>query len=597
MKLYLSFLLIFLIALVVFFPSFKLSLYGDDWLVFWRYNYFFPPGHTSNIWEYINHFTTRYGSQDVLMGLLRLIYDYQSTYYYITSFLFRIVAAFSLYPITYYLTKNKSASLFAIFFFSITTIGLETTEYLAHMPSYISLACFNLFLYYFLKSRENREFRKLLISGVFFYLTFVIAPIRMTGLLPFILLIEIFWILQNLNRKIIKKVFMRLSFIFFVFLFINVSGNPFIFPSQKVGEKPQSNVFLIKQTTDSLFNIFKLLQNGRFDFLSYPIISFGSMFLPDTAIHDFSSAIDKSQLFLLILSGYCLFILLTLILLNSIFAEKSKSYKGIWFFGIIWSLISSIVYLTNKSTFPNAKFFILLLIGGYITILGLYLLYRYYHHKLLFQALLVSLSWSIFSFMVPWFWDPTNLFGTYHRYLIGSAVGISLFLSIIISLARNLKYQKVLLSLFLILTLIHITTTRMHIHRLLENHNQEISSKIWSSIPYIAEVGKSKDRLIFYFEGDDTNTSIIHDVITFGFPPHMALLYNITDEEKIPTPITEWEEVVSAVKTGKTSPTYAFNEKPINPNRVYAFHLEGKNHLIDITDIARSKLKELAVNQ
>lgn len=530
MKWWLLFIIVFLTGLVIFFPTFQLSLYGDDWLVFWRYSYFYPVEYTPSIWNHISHFLTRYGSQDIFTSLLKSVFGYQSTYYYITSFLFRMLAAFSLYPLIFYLTKSKLATFFAMLFFTVTTIGLETTEYLAHIPSYIGLTFFNLFLYYFLRSRDNKEGKKLLYSGIFFYLTFIIAPIRMTGFLPFIFLIEIFWLLQNLNLKIFKKAASRLSFIILIFLFINISGNPFLFPSQQADEKPQSNMFLINQTTDSLSNMLEQLNNGRFDFLFYPIISFGSMFIPDTTL-----------------------------------------------------------------PFQDTKLLILSLLGGLIILLSFYLLFKFYRNNFVSTAIVTSISWSIFAFIVPWFWSPTFLLTTYHRYLIGSAVGISLFLATIISLAKNIRYQKVVLSLLLILLFIHIWTSSIHIKRLLSNHNQQINDKIWAAMPYIPEVGKDAEPLVFYFEGDGTNESILHDTVTFGFPFHMGLLYGITDENKNPISMIEWEDVESAVLDGKSFAPHTKGRvlDPISPERVYAFRLQGKDNLINITDIARQKLSEL----
>lgn len=599
MKLWLLFLIVFLVGLVVFFPTLNLSLYGDDWLVFWRYDSFFPSSQTINALDYLKHFLTRYGSQDILMGFLRSIYGYQSEYYYLTSLIMRILASFSLYPIAFYLTKNKLAAFFAMLFFSVTTIGLETTEYISHITSYIGLSLFNLFLYYFLRSRENGENRKLFYSGLFFFLTFVIVPIRMTGLLPFILLIEFFWVIQNWGKKILKKVSLRLSFIFLIFIFINITGNPFFFPSQGGNIKPPSNVFLINQTTDSLSKIVKQLENYRFDFLFYPVISFGSMFIPDTAIDHFPVVLKKSQLVLLILFVYSIFAIISLFIMRSILPKKTYSSRAILVSTTFWSLISSVVYLTNQTTFPDPKLLISFFIGGYMTILGIYLLRKFYQDRLISQAIFASLSWSIAAFFIAWLWDPFFLLVTYHRYLIGSAVGISLFLATVISLIKNLKYQKIVLSLFFFLILIHIINTRTHIQKIVENHSAETSNKIWSQMPYISEIGKSKEPLVFYFEGDETNGAILNDTVTFGFPFHMAILYNISEMNKNPVSMIVWKDVESAVLDGKSfTPHFGGRVlNPISPSSVYAFHLQGKDNLINITDSARRKLTEFLQNQ
>lgn len=595
MKLWLMFLIVFLIGLIVFFPTFNLSLYGDDWLVFWRYDSFFPFSQSVNILDYLTHFLTRYGSQDILMGFLKSIYGYQSEYYYLSSFIMRILAAFSLYPVTFYLTKNKLAAFFAILFFSVTTIGLETTEYISHITSYIGLIFFNLFLYYFLKSRETGRGKNLFLSGLFFFLTFVIVPIRMTGLLPFIMLIEFFWAIQNWGKAILKKVTLRLSFIFLIFIFINLIGNPFFFPSQGGVTKPPSNMFLINQTTDSVAFMLKQMESGRFDFLFYPVISFGSMFIPDTVIKDFPSPPSEFQKLILVIFVYSLFTLIALAIKNSIFVKKSNSSKPILFLAALWSFITFFIYSANQTTTPGIKFFILLLIGGYMIIISLYLLYKTYNNYLVSQAFFISLSWSLVSFLIPWFWSPTFLLETYHRYLIGSAVGISLFLATVISLAKNVKHQRIVFSLFIILLLVHIWTTEVRIKILLNNHNQQFNNKIWAAMPYIKEVGNSTEPLIFYFEGDGTNESILHDTVTFGFPFHMGLLYKTSAENKNPISMIEWKDIESAVLDGKSFAPHRQGKvlNPISPERVYAFRLQGKDNLINITTDARKRLTEL----
>ncbi|MCL4416675.1 MAG: hypothetical protein M1365_08285 [Actinobacteria bacterium] len=234
-----------------------------------------------------------------------------------------------------------------------------------------------------------------------------------------------------------------------------------------------------------------------------------------------------------------------------------------------------------------------------MTILGIYLLRKFYQDRLISQAIFASLSWSIAAFFIPWLWDPFFLLVTYHRYLIGSAVGISLFLATVISLIKNLKYQKIVLSLFFFLILIHIINTRTHIQKIVENHSAETSNKIWSQMPYISEIGKSKEPLVFYFEGDATNGAILNDTVTFGFPFHMAILYNISEMNKNPVSMIVWKDVESAVLDGKSfAPHFGGRVlNPISPSSVYAFHLQGKDNLINITESARKKLTEFLQNQ
>ena len=112
-------------------------------------------------------------------------------------------------------------------------------------------------------------------------------------------------------------------------------------------------------------------------------------------------------------------------------------------------------------------------------------------------------------------------------------------------------------------------------------------------MPDIPDINKKDKMTMFYFMGDNTNGNILHDSILFGFSRHMALLYNITERDKIPLALESWEDTVSAVKDGKALTRYF--GKPMNPipvENMYILKLEGQDNLINITDEARKKLKQ-----
>lgn len=114
-------------------------------------------------------------------------------------------------------------------------------------------------------------------------------------------------------------------------------------------------------------------------------------------------------------------------------------------------------------------------------------------------------------------------------------------------------------------------------------------------MPYIPEIGKSPEPLVFYFEGEDSNGSILRDSVTFGFPFHMALLYGISDENRNPISMIDWKDIESAVVDGKSFAPHAKGKilDPISPQRVYAFRLQVKDNLVNITDDVRKKLMNL----
>lgn len=573
-------LIIIIISFLTFSPSFKLALFGDDWLAFFRFKQHIDPG--TGQWNYFSYYLTPYGAQDIIMGLLYKIYGFNSSYYYLTSYILRLIAAFSLYPLVMYLTKSKISSLYAVTFFSLTTIGLDTTNWVFNMPSYITISLFFVSLYFFISQRDDQKVSRLLISGTLYYLAYITAPIRMHGSLVFLFLIEFFWFLQNRNSKTLKAATMRFSLMLFVFLIVRFAGHS-QGPAIEASER-----FLLGINASQ-----ELLRQGRFDFLFYPLVMIGSMILPDlmliaSSINSYKQIITLSIPVLLISCSISFIIL-------KIINRTTLKFNIYLFLSLVsWTLITSIIARGNLTTFGNSSLITLLLVGGYTFIFALFLLFYSIKQKNTSTAIFLSMTWITFSFFFAWWWVPTSIFPTTYRYLIIPAAGVSILFSIIIALGKSRLYQ---LFIFLFLTpfiFINISSSRSYFNQLLINHGQETSTKIWSSIPYVPELKSSKKPFIFYFDGDGTNGGILHDVITFGFPPHMALIYNLTASDPIPVPMSDFKELTSAVINGKTMPAYGYKAEPVDINHIYAFNLQGQNTIIDITELTRKKLIQIS---
>lgn len=588
-KLIIGSLFIILVSFLTFLPSFNLALFGDDWLAIWRYLEHLGPKSPGQ-WNYLTYFLTPYGAQDILMGFLRNLYGFNSFYYYLTSFVFRLFAAFSLYPLVFYLTKSKLASLFSILFFSITIIGLETTNWVFNMPSYITIGLFNLTLYFFIKSREESHLKKIFISAILYYSAYIITPIRMHGSLPLLFLLEVLWIIQKRSLKIFKQSLLRFTIMLIIFLIIKFTGQS-LGPSNEIQER------LIQGFNTSI----TLLTYGRLDFIFHPLIMFGSMIVPDFLIQQMVGITNISfiTLFFSILFIF-LFIILCLILTN---ISKETNKKFVLEFisaSLIWTLISWVLFPKNTQPFPNNSIIpsatlILANIGGYVSIFLILLFKRNWLKERISTALFISLIWPILSFAAAWWFTPQVIFPTTYRYLIFSAVGISICLGSIISLGNSFRKQLLLVSFLSLLLVLHLISTNNYFNIMKNIRNQQIVDKIWSSIPYIPETGK--EPLVFYFESDNNNYSVLYHTVTFGFPPHMQLLYHLSQYDMAPVPMENWTEVVSAVKDGQSFKPYGYPLKPISINNIYAFHLQGQDNLIDITKAARQKLMEEKLNK
>ena len=512
MNLILASCFILFISILTFLPSFNLALFGDDWLAFFRYAMHVAPKFPGE-WINLIYFLTPYGAQDIIMGLLQKIFGFQGSYYQYTSFALRMIAAFSLYPLVFYLTKSKLAAFFAILFFAVTTTGIETTSWVFNMPTYTTIALFNLFLYFFIVAREDKKHIFLTISLPLYFLAYIITPIRMHGSLLFLLFLEVFWIFQKKDRQTIKLACLRFLLLLLIFLIIKFIG-------QSLGPANEP----IERFTLGVTTSLELIKQGRLDFIFYPLIMLGSMLIPD-------------------------FIL--------------------------------------PAGFKNA---VLLLVGGLVLIITIYLIIKFFNRTNTSTALFLGISWSLLSFFFAWWWVPNTIYPTFHRYLIVSAVGISIILAVIISLGRKIKNQLYLAFIPTFFLILQLISTNYYLKLMEDFHSQKLTDKIWSAMPYIPQVGK--EPLVFYFEGDSSNYVILHNVLTFGFPPHMQVLYHLTEADPAPVPMTNWNEVVSAVSDGQSFKLYGYPLKPIPIDHIFAFYLEGKDNLINITDQARQKLLE-----
>lgn len=575
----LAFLLLISISFFALKGVFGLALFGDDFLTIWRFLYSVGGANHRPEWNYLSYFLTPYGPQDTITGLLYQLFGMQSIYYHAASYIFRMLAALSLLPLTYYLTKSKLAAFFAALFFSVTVIGFDTTNWVFNMTSYVSVGFFNLFLYFFLKFKECKKIKLLLVSGIFFYLAFILSPIRMTGLLPFTLLLTLFWMLQERTLKEIKLAGVGLGFAVLIILFIGFSGN-------STGPSTDLSSRFLQGSSMS----WQMLSSGRTDFIFYPILTFGSMFLPDLITSQNYQITSKINLFFSLLPYFIAYLLVLFILIKNISTLGKKFFRNTAFAGFGWLTITILIHAGNITNFSDPNRILLLLIGGFALILSAFLFLNYRNNNKISTALFAAIAWSMISFLPAWYWLPNTIYSTTYRYLIGSAVGIALFLAITIGLGSKLKKRIFLFTLACFFLLLQVIATRTYINQLLYLHGNDLMNKIWSQMPDIPEIGKTEQPLVFYFEGNERG--ILHNTLMFNFDYRNALLHNIWDD-KIPVVMDDWKNVVSAVTDGKSFTPYGRPLKPVPIDHIFAFRLEGKDKLINLTDLARKKLYEM----
>lgn len=563
-------LIIIFLSIFAFFPSFHLALFGDDWLAIYRYLHFFGPDSKEGT-NYFTYFVGGYGAYEITTGTLYTLFGPESNIYYIISYIFRLIAAFSVWPIVFYLSRSKLAAFYASLFLSITTIGLETTDWVFNLTSYLTIASLSLFLFFFIKSRENLRIMYFVIAAVFFYLAHIFAPVRMTGLLPFTIFLEIFLNFKSFN---IILAFKRLFAISIIFGFITMFG--------AYVEKTETSGTLLDRATqianEGFNNMSILLQGGRTDFLFYPVMTVGRLIIP----YSVKPQIPTLFFGLIIFLGT-----LTLNIPNG----KKIIFSTILGIGV-WSAISWILYLINRSTL-SFQDTISLAIGGYFLIIGTILMI-YYKNQLISTTFFLGIFWTVFSFIFPWVRAPETLHPTEHRYLIPSSIGIAIFFASIIGLGYRIKNRVNLFLLVISFVIINTIATRSFFIDVVENsHGAKVMNKIWSSFPYIPEIGQTEKPLVFYFDSTPSKQSLKHHSLTFGFPFRIALKYRILDEQtRLPMVSNNWSDIISAVSDGNSLARSGYPKEKVPIENIYAFYLTDGNNLINITEETRDRLRK-----
>lgn len=566
------------ISLITLSPSFNLALFGDDWLSFWRYRAMLSNGS----WNHLTYFLTPYGPEDMSVGILEKIFGYESTYYFIVSYLLRLLAALSFTPVVYYLTKNKLATLAAMLFFAVTTIGFDATNWVFNMPTYLSIAIFNIFLYFLLKSREQNSWKLLALSGGLFYLTYVSQPIRMPHLLTFVAIVELFWVFYLKNKEALKQSLIRIIFFSFIFFMITKTGQS----AGMIDSSTWQNN--LSWGVDAFTRSFS---QGRIDLLFYPIVIVGSLILPDISTPDNINIATKPALFFsLLLPIFAIFMILSFIIIRSIEKKKGDLFRKVFISAIGLNILVGFL-IGYRIVLLSTLHTILLLIGGYAITWVFILFFNYYRNPRVALALFLTLSWTASSFILSWFRQADTVIPTTHRYLTTSGVGISFLIATLISIGTTPARRLVLFYLAGALIILHIFSTRFYVDILLDLHSQKITNKIWSQVPTIPELGETADPIIFYFDGKPRGT--LHNVLIFGFPAKIALLQkpHIMDYKSITMDIEA--ELISAVTDGKSLKRFGLPQKPLPVENVYSFNLVTKEVLINTTEETRKALRKI----
>ncbi|GEM_PF-1000808 len=569
--------LVTIISFLVLKPSFHLSLTGDDYLGLWRYN-----GHLSGReggnWNAFSYFLSDYGPQDTFTFLIHSFFGFNPLPYFIASFLLRLIAALSFIPLVLLLSGNPYVASFTAVLFSVSTTGLETTDWSFNMPSYLAICFMNMFLYFY--TQQKQRFASVFTSAVLFLLAIISQPIRLMFLPLVVLLVEVHRVRATRSPEQLKSSLQKV--VVYVVITILLLATTHIGRSAGGLADPSTDKSVITKLADAYVTpLATALSNGNYIVILNPIGQLGNVLVPFTLTPQSLEIISNKAAIGLSALSYTIFMVCILLLV--------KRHRFIFSLsGFCWTVFS-FVSLKLVPEYPlNTSSFLPYLYGGYAVIFFFALYIRSNKQKESIRLMLLLSGALIFgSYLIPWLRTPTQIYITTGRYLIVAGAGAALFYtSVLIHLAGNKIMAFGFMSLIVLMNVVGSTHYLSYLHAV---RNREMTERIRSSVPYIPTMGRSDIPTVVYFESD--NDQILQHTLMFGFPVIMSFRFNFTDIWNTAY-TTSWGEVQASVKDGSGLARFGtIKTLPVPLSHVYSFKLERGN-LYDTTEETRYKLEQ-----
>lgn len=454
------------------------------------------------------HAGPNWAHQAMYVGTLDQLFPYNWELTQKLNFIWKVLAALSIFPVLWVLTKRKLlASLATLLYAGLPssngslTINCTGTEYLG----VIFLNLFIVAYYYLIKNQKS--IKLLLLSFVLLYISVFSAPMRMMSILVLLAITEIILTIKRVST--FKSTFLRM-FIYFVPFY-------FLFHMVDVGTL---------QRGDFYNNLFKDLLAGNWQLLITPLAGLGYTLISTSSVLSFGgnpNLINIGSYFSSLFShGFIQLLLIITFILAYVISIKPKRFilytlaLNFFFITLIYFFDTRYFYIPKELALPyngGLEFATIpAILGAYIFSLALVTGIEWFKtgmkDKVLFLIFITPiLSLSIIS--ATWLAIGKNYGyeGPVQRYLTVPTVGISIFISSILFLIfKKIKTSKsgsIIYSLFLgiitvyLISFSYIENQYFKIHRswgedmAAQKHIQEIVFNALDS---------KRENLLIYYE-------------------------------------------------------------------------------------------------
>lgn len=579
-------------AVIIFRKSFNLGLYGDDWqhlYILWKDFYVY---HTKSFFD-VKSYLNPYFPESLYLGIIQHFWGYYPPAYFITSFLSRLFANIALYFFAYELTKSKLAAFLTTLIFLVSAGGLQTTDWVFNMNTYIGLGLLSLAITIYMRIRLLKTFKSwyYLSFIVTFTLALAVVPTRMHGTVPFIILTELF-LTYIVERQKIK---------FDKYLLVRIGVAVAIFATLIHFKSFGSGSFTSGRLNDGYNLVSTLTQSGYHSWWLYFIAIIGHLVLPDNA-----NSMKNTLTGVLIIEAFLSMILLYISSHSILKSKKIISYLPILVFNLGWFIFLITMQRIDSYTSNNIYFAISL--GGQFLFWGFW----FYHiakksYSSMASVFIISIFWIISLTILYWVFTPNYVIETTGRYMTMGAAGVSIFLGALCTLlfknatfnASNKDFGLRFLASFylgvptlilLVFLFANFQTGQNYLNILEDTRNMDLTEKTWKTL--LTEVPKLDPTApsVFYFTTD--NPLSLEGVLVFGFFMRAGIEWRNPVDALTPLPVTNYQQLLDIVETGEPlQKVHGRQGEPVSLTRVYAFDFRG-GELINITEDIRKKIAQ-----
>lgn len=604
-------LLIMLLVFAAIRQSFTLALSGDDWVIHYTIRSVFDVYKQASYFNPLTYFCT-YCPHYFFSSIISRIWGYEPFYYYLASYIARVIATLGLFLLVKKLTGRAFPAVLASMFFAVTYLGIEATDWVFNYNHILDIAVYSFFLIWYFKTKDTPMLKNFLISALLFALALIISPPRMHGMFALAVVAEAGWFLIEGRKFNFKLSVLRILMLFTInYIILYGMSDLYIFIRDKfhfeigpafLGNGYGTREWNASRVADGITAIKTRLSQGQFDVVVEPIASLGNYIMPDTLWAKIPFAnftfLGKRAF---TLTTYILPIsfvwgILTYIVLKVLGAKKKINLTYITLL-VVWMFFIYFLQKTAMASFvyPKVAFS---LIGGFTIIFSFCLFAILKKSKpVMAHLLLLSLGWMVTFGLLPWLISPYGILLTEGRYNVQQGAGLAVWLAIIFTiLIDTLKIKKkvnylgiVYITIFLIVFM-HISFTDGYLQHVNSYRNKDLINKYWNTItskyPTIDKSGVN-----VYLMLTDQASNEIAEALRFGFDAKATVYYGINDGNNSPfMTVNAYDGVLSSVSDGKYLTQLGHKPIPTTVDRVYAFMLVNKE-LTDITQEIRAKLR------